>query len=247
MLRRRDGGGRSWARWTVAVLAAAPALLGSTAEAQTPGGGFEPTATPAQIRDYWTPERMRSAIPFGESAAAPRAKAGGTIAKRVRNVKRAPLRTHGKAFFTMGGLDYVCSATSVRSPGESLVWTAAHCVYEPGLTGGFATNWEFVPAYRRGRTPFGEWAGKSLQATPQWKNGGAVCPPLLSVCGDVRHDFGAVTVSKRGGRSLQDTVGGRGIVFGAARDQVYSPYRLSGRRPVQRRAHVPLPVALQGR
>lgn len=225
MLRQRDGGGLSRARWTLAVLAAGPALLGSTAQAQTLGdGGFEPTASPAEVREYWTPERMRSAIPFGEPAAATPAKAGGTIAKRVRNVKRAPIRTHGKAFFTLGGLDYVCSATSVRSPGESLVWTAAHCVYEPGLTGGFATNWEFVPAYRSGRSPFGEWAGKSLQTTPQWKDSGTICPPGISICGDVRHDFGAVTVSKRGGRTLQDTVGGRGIVFGGPRDQVYTPF-----------------------
>ena len=47
-----------------------------------------------------------------------------------------------------GRLDYVCSGTALLSGNKSVVWTAGHCVNEG--PGDFATNWEFVPAYKDG-------------------------------------------------------------------------------------------------
>lgn len=176
---------------------------------------------------------MQNAIPVGpvgglaEPAAAAKR---GTIATRVGHVRRAPTRTHGKVFFTMSPLNYVCSATAVQAPSESLVWTAGHCVYEPGTLGGsFATNWEFVPAYQNRKapaddSPFGEWPAQKLQATTQWKNSGGVCVPGASLCGDLRFDLGAASVATMAGDKLEDTVGARGIVFNGPRDRTYRAF-----------------------
>ena len=202
----------------VAALAAAP---GST------HAGSLVERAPGQVSGYWTPERMESAIPVTgglpepASAAAPRARRGG-LYRPVRKVRRFPKRTHGKVFFTMTGTDYVCSGTAVDAPNRSLVWTAGHCVYEPGLLGaGFATNWQFVPAYGPGgRTPFGEWPAVELEVTPQWKNAG----PLPGFDFDPTFDLGAATVASRGGRRLQRVVGARGIAFERSPRRAYHAF-----------------------
>ena len=212
-----------------AVLAALAMLVAAaTAQAQAPTGApVAATQTPDEIRDYWTPERMRNAIPIGDSfgAAQGAARGGETIAKRVRHVRSYPQRTVGKAFFTMGLLDFVCSGTSVRAPSRSLVWTAGHCVYEPGTAGaGFATNWMFVPAYRKGRAPFGRWSMTDIDATQQWKNSNDFCIPMVTVCGDLRFDEGAVTVERKNGHSLAGRVGARDISFNYDPTRVYRAF-----------------------
>lgn len=224
MVRDRN---RSLRARMLSALACALALGAAGGEAAR-AGTLDRSA--AQIRDYWTPERMRNAIPIrpltGETAAAKR----GTIAKPVRHPARRGNRTHGKVFLTLNGVDYACSATSVRSPSRSLVWTAGHCVFAPlPLNGGgsYASNWEFVPAYRRGRSPYGEWPAQKLQAPAQWRNFGGMCVPggLRTVCGDLRYDLGAARVAPRdGGRKLQQIVGARGIVFNGPRDLAYDAF-----------------------
>jgi hypothetical protein len=214
----------------LAALACLALAVPGAGQASSPlAGVIDVTQSPSEIRDYWTPERMRAAIPLGpvggQGGAEATAKRGRTIAKRVKDVKERPKRTHGKVFLTLNGVDYVCSATSVAAPSRSLVWTAGHCVYEPGLLGGSrASNWEFVPAYRNGHSPFGEWAATKLQTTPQWKNSGGLCLPGISLCGDVSHDLGAAHVASHGGNKLRDRVGARGIAFNYGRDQVYRPF-----------------------
>jgi hypothetical protein len=182
------------------------------------------------VRRYWTPARMRSAEPAelvspvparawdrgalgGAAETAPR---GSSLHQEVRETRKFPYRTHGKVFFTLGVTDYACSGTAVRSPSRSLVWTAGHCVSDPGLVGPeFATNWEFVPGYSEGRKPFGEWPANRLATTPQWGGNGG---PLSG--GDTAFDFGAAVVAKHAGRRLQDAVGARRIAFNQARDKV---------------------------
>jgi hypothetical protein len=220
---RALSGGRGRGRLAVAVTVAAAACgVAAQPAAAEPGGAPRDAAA---IRDYWTPERMRDAVPINPLAGPLQAKQrGGTIAKPVRRSQRKPNRSHGKVFFTLGGVDYVCSATAVKSRGENVVWTAGHCVYGPTglLATGFASNWEFVPAYRDGDAPLGEWPRRpgGLEATPQWKQSSEGCLPLTA-CGDVAHDFGAANVVERNGRSLQDRVGGRGIQFNGPRDRTY--------------------------
>jgi V8-like Glu-specific endopeptidase len=230
----RDGGARPRARSAIGIALAAglaSALAAAPGAAQTTAGtdGLAPADKPADVRAYWTPERMRAAIPAGplggEAVAAKRR--GGGSADKVNRPSRVPNRTHGKVFFRDGATNYVCSGTSLRSPSQSVVWTAGHCVYGGDIiTGGkFFDDWMFAPAYRNGKTPYGEWTAKDLAATSQWKSTAADCPPGgLLACGNVGHDFGAAVVGKRGGQELQQRVGGRGIVFGSPRDQVYRPY-----------------------
>ena len=195
--------------------AANPAGAAAATEAQGAAG----------IRDYWTPERMRDAVPPRPLVSPFQARRGATIAKPVKGYKRKPNRSHGKVFFTLGGVDYVCSGTAVKSPGENVVWTAGHCVFgaTAPLQTGYASNFEFVPAYRNGNAPFGEWPRQQqngLDATRQWRKSSEGCLPFTS-CGDVAHDFGAANVVKRSGKSLQDVVGGRGIQFNGPRDRRY--------------------------
>lgn len=188
------------------------------------------TRSPAAVRQYWTAERMADAIPLGPladtSAKRPRSgKRQEGVAKQVKHVTQSPERTHGKVFFRSGLFDYVCSGTSVDAPSGRLVWTAGHCVYEPG-DGGYVTNWEFVPAYKGGRKPFGEWPATGLGATSQWRNSGGGCiPGGIIACGDVRFDLAAATVSRNGqGKTLRSVVGSRGIAFNQGRDQLYRGY-----------------------
>ena len=108
---------------------------------------------------------------------------------RSRNPSSKPFRTHGKVFFTLGGLDYVCSGTSIKSKTKSLVVTAGHCTYSEA--DGYASNFMFVPAYDNGNEPFGEWTAKRIKATPQWEENE-----------DIRYDVGMATMSKLNGKKL---------------------------------------------
>ena len=111
-----------------------------------------------------------------------------------------PTSTHGKVFFTLGGVDYVCSGTALLSGNKSVVWTAGHCVNEG--PGDFATNWEFVPAYKDGSAPLGVYVAEDLYTTTAWGQRG-----------DFSYDLGAAVVGPAGGTALTDRVGGRGVAF----------------------------------
>ncbi len=124
---------------------------------------------------------------------------------------QAPTSTHGKVFFTLGGVDYVCSGTALLSGNKSVVWTAGHCVNEG--PGAFATNWQFVPAYKDGSAPLGVYVADNLFTSSGWGNSG-----------DFSYDFGAAVVSPSGGTALTDRVGGRGISFNSSRSQNYVSY-----------------------
>ena len=208
------------------ALTALVLTLASLASAGAPGRSLPRATLEAKtqaIRDYWTPQRMRKAEPVDSIAtplSAPRARAAvrgrdhhshkKVKAKPVKRSTKKPLRAHGKVFFRLADGDYVCSGTSLRtSTGVSMVWTAGHCVFDERPVGGFASAWEFVPAYHGGKAPFGEWPASALATTKQWQGGLAGLDG-----GDSAYDFGAATVGgTRGGKTLQQTVGGRKIGF----------------------------------
>jgi V8-like Glu-specific endopeptidase len=167
----------------------------------------------------------------------------------VKRVQRGAKKTHGKLFLSFGAVDYVCSGTAVNSPSDSLVWTAGHCVYEPGALGGKADNVQFVPAYKNGKAPFGEWPADEVNATSQWKNGGVICLPGISFggCGDVSHDLGAVSVDRLDGRELHDVVGARGIDFNGPPDRTYKAYGYPQEPPFDGEHMYRCKSSLQGR
>jgi hypothetical protein len=139
----------------------------------------------------------------------------GRHAVAVAEPSAGGARTHGKVFLTITGGDrpgdYVCSGTSVNSRNRSLVWTAGHCVFDHRYDGGRAVNFSFVPAHDRGATPYGIWPARKLATTGRWRRDG-----------NLRFDLGAAIVRRRGGATLQATVGGRGIGFDQPRRQSYS-------------------------
>ena len=149
------------------------------------------TKSPAEVSAYWTKERMRNATPRdvvrgGQHSTAKPGSSGSGGTSWTRLAVPTPYagadRNSGKVFFTMGGVNYVCSGTSVAaSSGLSLVWTAGHCVNEG--PGPYATNFIFVPAYLDGAAPYGKWAGSTLQTTSQWASSG-----------NFTYDVGAVRV-----------------------------------------------------
>lgn len=114
-----------------------------------------------------------------------------------------PHRTVGKVFFTKPGIgNFVCSAASI---GGDAVLTAAHCVQD-GNTGNFWTNWVFVPAYKNGSAPYGQWTANHLWVLGSWANG---------VKGNFRFDVGGAVLNRRAGTKISNRVGWLGFLWNA--------------------------------
>ncbi|MHC6219882.1 trypsin-like serine peptidase [Arthrobacter sp. MMS24-S77] len=180
---------------------------------------------------FWTPERMRTAIPGDVLAgkALARASASGTASGPVESgppVKIAgaakagstslhqdedPIDHVGKVFFTMGIFAYVCSGNVVVSDNDSTVATAGHCVNEG--PGAFVRNFVFVPAYLNGTAPYGIWPAKALYTTEQWR-----------AAGDIRYDTGFAVTATVNGKHLADVVGASGIEFNMDRGLSYQAF-----------------------
>ncbi|MFC7848784.1 trypsin-like serine peptidase [Arthrobacter sp. NPDC057388] len=219
------------------LLVAVSAIGGATASSATSQDTtqLQVTSTPASSpQGYWTPERMRAAVP-GEVLAAkavarqertdPSAsvavetgtatRIAGTAAQSpvtaALHAAEVPVKHIGKVFFTLGGVNFVCSGNSVAATNRSLVATAGHCVNEG--PGAFATNWIFVPGYVDGRAPYGQWPARSLHAARNWTSNG-----------DIRYDTGFAVVSRVRGRALADVVGASGVEFGQPRGLTYKSY-----------------------
>ncbi|MFF8938874.1 trypsin-like serine peptidase [Streptomyces paradoxus] len=94
------------------------------------------------------------------------------------------------------GGGHFCTASVVDAPHRDLIVTAAHCL---GGDGGLV----FVPGYRDGRAPFGEWQVRRRFLARGWVEG--------------RHedsDVGFAALAPRGGEEVQDAVGGNRFVTG---------------------------------
>lgn len=182
----------------------------------------------ARIRAYWTPQRMRAARPIADAPSStwrpskvatgkPTVIKGGPAASRKRPKASTNLggpwtgggkvaRTTGKVFMTLNGVDYQCSGSVVPATNKSLVTTAGHCVNEG--PGAFVTNFEFVPGYKNGQAPYGEWSATEVGTTRQWAQQG-----------DFNYDVGFAVVAPLNGKYLSDAVGSQNIGFNQARGQ----------------------------
>ncbi|WP_370413235.1 serine protease [Streptomyces fradiae] len=224
-------------RFATAVLLSVGALvaggLASTGAAQAapapPAAGDTGHSFTAAQQDraaaFWTPERMRSAVPLDLTAApgalhrVPRAAAPTTIAPT--GVDRsavsptafpqaggawtgggAVVKTSGRVFFTFQGRTASCSGNAVTSKNASTVITAGHCVKYQGA---WHTNWVFVPAYANGNAPYGQWSATKTLTTPQWE-----------ASEDINYDVGAAVVAPLNGQTLTSVTGAQGIQFNGA-------------------------------
>jgi V8-like Glu-specific endopeptidase len=140
-------------------------------------------------------------MPRPLAAAAPKA---NTIGSRW-DAGGAVARTTGRVFMTVGGADFVCSASTVRSANRDVVVTAGHCVKDGA--GAWAANWTFVPGYgTRGEQPYGRYAARRMFVAEPW-----------SRAGNDDYDLAMVTLATSGGRHVGDVVGMQQIAFNAAR------------------------------
>jgi hypothetical protein len=142
-----------------------------------------------------------------------------------------PSRTVGKVIVRDPG--FQCTGTSVTSQWDrgrrrgnrSLVWTAAHCLYD-AQRGEFyhPRDWYFIPAYSRGKTPYGVWRARSLLIARAYK-------------GDQGLDFGAAIMSRsRTGVSLARRVGVQGFAWNYSAKRAYLQLGYPGNPPFNGKA-----------
>ncbi|MGO4858460.1 trypsin-like serine peptidase [Arthrobacter sp. 2MCAF14] len=145
----------------------------------------------------------------GQKAASPAAPSPAV--GRKTNASESSDSHIGKVFFTLGGVNYVCSGNSVTSANQSTVSTAGHCLNEG--PGAFASNFTFVPAYLDGAAPYGKWTAKALYTTSQWSSNG-----------NIQYDTGFAVMNTLNGQKLSDVVGASGVQFNAARGLAYKSF-----------------------
>lgn len=217
---------------SAAALLVIGAAGGATAAPAASDGKKVPSVASATLEttgaaDYWTPERMRTAIPGdvlagkalerGNSSSAATVEKGSSTKVAATKGKptiakdEAPVKHIGKVFFTLAGGNYVCSGNAVTSGNKSTVSTAGHCVNEG--PGAFATNFVFVPAYLNGAAPYGKWTANTLYAPTEWSSNG-----------DMQYDTGFAVMNPLDGKYLSDVVGASGVQFNAARGLTYKAY-----------------------
>lgn len=200
----------------------APATAATAAKSGTLSHPAATTATQQdRVKGHWTASRMRQATPATQRVAdGPSANvARGTMQviddtpsrQQPAAAAAAVSATTGKVFFTLGGVDFVCSGSATSSTNGDVVSTAGHCVNEG--PGAFATNWAFVPAYSNGSRPFGTWTARILVTTSAWANQG-----------DINYDGGFAVMNTLNGAHLTAVVGGQGIGFNFARGLTYDAY-----------------------
>ena len=186
---------------TLCVLAAASATL-LAAAGHAPHSNAAPRPAIFSERAvvshpvYWTAARMKHAVSprSGLVRGAPWTR-GGAVA-----------RTTGRVFFTLDGVDYACSGSTVGGATANVVVTAAHCVTDGA--GGWAVNWMFIPGYNGGREPYGSYPARTFFVSGRWAAGADENDDIAFV--DVR-------TAKVGGvsRAVGNVVGSQPISFGA--------------------------------
>ncbi len=209
------------------------AALAAAAQAAGPATVSTPIAqSPAQVRAFWTPQRLRDAQPVGLPPAAGESVAampppsvherateippssGVAPYKREAGAETSfPQSVHGKVFFVVPATDdhpdvlASCSGTVVASRLQDVVFTAGHCAQYPGEPP--STNFLFVPGYRDGSEPFGEYPAIALLEPSEWVTDG-----------DISHDFAIAQLAS----PIEATLGARGIAFNKAPNTSYSIY-----------------------
>lgn len=210
------------------VLAALLIAMAAAAPGAAASGVWLKETSAAEAAGFWTSARVRSAVALelhagraGASAAAPND--FGADFQQVPDPTAPEFRIHGVILLSLGIFGTGrCSGTAVRSPNESVVITAAHC-----LNSGHGDDWfpgpaAFIPAYRYGQRPFGVFPARWIDTTRQWRATG----------GSANYDVGAMVVGRNGdGESLGEAVGGAKIAWGLKRKQSFSVHGYPAEEP----------------
>jgi len=108
--------------------------------------------------------------------------------------------------------NYNCSATVVNSENKSVVWTAAHCVYQT-YSNVWNRSYMFCPGYRNGSCALGKWTPYSQSTTSQWQNATSCNAAGTCNVADFQYDFGALKMNAINGYRIANWVGSQGISF----------------------------------
>jgi V8-like Glu-specific endopeptidase len=190
------------------------------------GHWLEP-ATAHETGEFWTPARMRAAEPIElvrpdsgplATSASAEAEAFGSNFEPVADPTASEFRIHGVLFVSGFFGDGRCSGTSVNSPNESVVITAAHCLDDIGRRSRFA----FIPAYRYGQRPFGVFPVRWLDTTRQWRG----------IFSSANFDVGALVVGRnQRGETLSDAVGGAEMAWNLKAKQTFDVHGYPAEEP----------------
>jgi hypothetical protein len=226
MTARAGGGRRALAGVAVAVLFIFTMLAWGGGTAAASGQWLKP-ASAREVSGFWTPARIQAAEPielarprFGPTAALTPVDepAFGSNFELVADPTLPQFRIHGallvSGFFGTG----LCSGTSVDSPNESVVITAAQCL--DGL--GRRSRSAFIPAYRYGQRPFGVFPVRWVGTTKQWRG----------VFSSANFDVGALVLGRnQRGETLFDAVGGAEIAWNLKSKQTFNVHGYPGEAP----------------
>lgn len=123
-----------------------------------------------------------------------------------------PYCTIGKIFFNQGGGRYQASAASIGNNG---IWTAGHCVHSGnGQASGWSSNLVFIPAYKDGNAPFGQFTARQLFCRTNWY--------LHGNPGGLFEDMGGAILNPLNGRKLSQVIGWLGFAWNFPRNQVWT-------------------------
>ena len=182
---------RGATRWAVAAVAALCALsgcggsggtgaaAGASAAASRGAVAVAVSASPSP----WSKERFEKAL----------SEHGGTSHTARATTGNARV---GALFSQSADGDHFCTASVVHSAAGDLLLTAAHCVHG-GQGGSYGSDLVFVPGYRDGTTPQGQWPVTRIVVDQRWINSS-----------DPDLDVAFLTVGEVGGKNIEDVLGG---------------------------------------
>ncbi|WP_342343913.1 trypsin-like serine peptidase [Clavibacter capsici] len=108
---------------------------------------------------------MAAAVPTDGATAAPKKQSSAIDASAATSVFE-PVYWIGRLYYTAGGKDYACTASSIKSDSKLVIATAGHCLYHNGE---FSTNLRFIPAWDGANKPLLTWGANEYQVPRAWR------------------------------------------------------------------------------
>jgi len=182
---------------------------------------------PGDATDFWSSEKMAAAhpLPLLNTNPLDTSSSEGETSETtsINGVDTGdptvyPNNVNGVVFGVFPGQGgYRCSGSIVDSSQGDTILTAGHCVIDAG-SGIHATNIIFVPGYRLGSQPYGEYDALAFTVTSQWA---ATAPSSYP---DQASDVAFLTVEEKSGDSIAEDIGSLPIKFYSSRNQTYTAY-----------------------
>jgi V8-like Glu-specific endopeptidase len=156
---------------------------GSPSGSGSPSGASAVSVAVSTSPRAWSMERLQKAL----------SKHGGTSHTAKPTTSNARV---GALFTQSADGDHFCTASVVHSAAKDLLVTAAHCVHG-GKGGSYGSDLVFVPGYRNGSAPQGQWPVTRIVVDQRWISSS-----------DPDLDVAFVTVGEVGGKNIEDVLGG---------------------------------------